>query len=149
MLNMLAKSMMIMLGIVIKVRLRLCKVKAIPDSAVTCYITFAEGLDIPDYALKRLLNHKMSNDVTARYIINDVECLRVPMQKINDYILKTVEVSPTGRAMYHDDPDYQLRCRPSLSVAIAEKLLASINQSDTTDPNWRNNIFAQFPSSLA
>lgn len=50
--------------------------------------------------------------------------------------------------MYRDDPDYQPRCRPSLSVAIAEKLLASIDQNDTTDRNWRNNIFAQFPSSL-
>jgi len=34
----------------------------------------------------RLLNHKMTNDVTAGYIITDVERLRIPMQKITDYI---------------------------------------------------------------
>lgn len=37
------------------------------------FITIAESLDIPAYALKRLLNHKMTNDVTAGYIIADVE----------------------------------------------------------------------------
>lgn len=50
------------------------------------FITIAESLDISMYALKRLLNHKMSNDVTAGYIITDVERLRVPMQKITDFI---------------------------------------------------------------
>ncbi len=54
------------------------------------FITIAESLDIPAYALKRLLNHKMSNDVTAGYIITDVERLRQPMQKITDYILKCI-----------------------------------------------------------
>jgi integrase len=50
------------------------------------FITIAESLDISMYALKRLLNHKMANDVTAGYIITDVERLRIPMQKITDYI---------------------------------------------------------------
>lgn len=54
------------------------------------FITIAESLDIPAYALKRLLNHKMNNDVTAGYIIADVERLREPMQKITDYILRCV-----------------------------------------------------------
>jgi len=54
------------------------------------FITIAESLDISAYALKRLLNHKMTNDVTAGYIISDVERLRVPMQKITDYILKCI-----------------------------------------------------------
>ncbi|MCW8410135.1 integrase family protein [Legionella sp. PATHC035] len=56
------------------------------------FITIAESLDIPAYALKRLMNHKMSNDVTAGYIIVDVERLRKPMQLITDYILKCMEV---------------------------------------------------------
>ncbi len=43
------------------------------------FITTAESLDIPVYALKRLLNHKMANDVTAGYIVIDVERLRKPM----------------------------------------------------------------------
>lgn len=50
------------------------------------FITIAEGLDIPAYALKRLLNHKDSSDVTAGYIVNDVERLRQPMEKISKFI---------------------------------------------------------------
>jgi integrase len=56
------------------------------------FITVAESLDIPAYALKRLLNHKMSNDVTAGYIIADAERLRVPMQRITDYMLRKAGV---------------------------------------------------------
>lgn len=54
------------------------------------FITIAESLDISAYALKRLLNHKMTNDVTAGYIITDVERLRAPMQKITDYMLSCI-----------------------------------------------------------
>ena len=54
------------------------------------FITIAESLDISVYSLKRLLNHKMTNDVTAGYIITDVERLRAPMQRITDYILKCI-----------------------------------------------------------
>ena len=56
------------------------------------FATYAERLDIPAYALKRLLNHKMRNDVTAGYIVADVERLRVPMQKIADFILKAAGI---------------------------------------------------------
>ncbi len=55
------------------------------------FITIGEALDIQHYALKRLINHKMSGDVTGGYIVTDVERLRVPMQKITDYILETSE----------------------------------------------------------
>jgi integrase len=57
------------------------------------FITIAESLDIPAYALKRLLNHKMSGDVTAGYIILDVERLRKPMQMIADFITQKMELS--------------------------------------------------------
>jgi hypothetical protein len=60
------------------------------------FITIAESLDIPAYALKRLLNHKMNNDVTAGYIISDVERLRAPMQKVTDYMLKCMGVKPSA-----------------------------------------------------
>ena len=49
------------------------------------FITTAEGLEgIPPYSLKRLLNHKDPRDVTASYIITDMERLREPMQRITD-----------------------------------------------------------------
>ena len=51
------------------------------------FITAAERLDIPAYALKRLMNHKDPNDVTDGYIIFDVERLRLPMQKITDFFI--------------------------------------------------------------
>lgn len=60
------------------------------------FITIAESLDIPAYALKRLLNHRMNNDVTAGYIITDVERLRKPMQQITDYLLKCMEMKKTA-----------------------------------------------------
>jgi len=52
------------------------------------FITIAESLDIATYSLKKLLNHKMGSDITASYIISDVERLRKPMQLITDHILK-------------------------------------------------------------
>lgn len=54
------------------------------------YITLAESIDISVYALKRLVNHKMSNDVTAGYIINDVERLRAPMERITNHIHRSI-----------------------------------------------------------
>ena len=41
---------------------------------------------MPHYALKRLLNHRDVNDVTAGYIISNVERLRAPMALISDVI---------------------------------------------------------------
>ncbi|HAT8251899.1 TPA: DUF4102 domain-containing protein [Legionella pneumophila] len=52
------------------------------------FATTAESLDLPAYALKRLLNHKMNTDVTAGYIVRDVERLRKPMQRISDFLVR-------------------------------------------------------------
>lgn len=38
----------------------------------------------------------LDNDVTAGYIIADVERLRQPMQKITEYILKCIGVLPSA-----------------------------------------------------
>lgn len=54
------------------------------------FITIAEGLEISGYTLKRLLNHKLAGgDVTAGYIMSDVERLRGAMQRIENIILQT------------------------------------------------------------
>jgi len=58
------------------------------------FITAAESLDISAYAVKRLVNHKLNGDVTAGYIVADVECLRKPMQQISDYLLTAAGVKP-------------------------------------------------------
>jgi integrase len=59
------------------------------------FITIADQLDIPAYALKRLLNHKDPRDMTARYIINSgVDRLREPMQRITNFIKENI--NPVG-----------------------------------------------------
>lgn len=63
------------------------------------FATIAEGRDISAYALKRLLNHKMKQDVTAGYIIMDIERLREPMQLITDYILKAAGIKKTAEVV--------------------------------------------------
>ena len=53
------------------------------------FITVVDSLDISAYAAKRLANHKMDNDVTAGYIVSDVERLRAPMQRVASAILES------------------------------------------------------------
>lgn len=64
-----------------------------PHDLRRTFITIADSLDISAYALKSLANHKMTNDVTAGYIIGDAERLRVPMQQVTDYLLKHMQMS--------------------------------------------------------
>ncbi|NOC84534.1 integrase family protein [Ruegeria sp. HKCCD6428] len=54
------------------------------------FITIAESLDIPHYALKRLLNHRLSGDVTAGYIVGDTERLRRPVEAVEKHILELI-----------------------------------------------------------
>jgi integrase len=61
------------------------------------FTTIAESLDVPAYAIKRLLNHKMKSDVTAGYIVMDVERLRGPIQRITDYILEKAGVRESAQ----------------------------------------------------
>lgn len=58
------------------------------------FITIAESLDIPHYALKALLNHSMGNDVTGGYIVMNAERLRGPMQQISDKITEMASATP-------------------------------------------------------
>lgn len=75
------------------------------------FITIAEGLDISAYALKRLMNHKMNSDVTAGYIVTDVERLRKPMQQISTYMLKCMGVAQSADviALQHSNYAPQLK----------------------------------------
>lgn len=63
-----------------------------PHDLRRTFATIAEGLDIAPYALKRLLNHKMANDVTAGYIVTDLERLRAPVEKVAAYLLRAMGV---------------------------------------------------------
>jgi integrase len=55
------------------------------------FITIAESLSIREYTLKRLMNHKNGRDVTAGYIIKEIESLREPMERIGSFILGQVK----------------------------------------------------------
>lgn len=52
------------------------------------FLTVAEALDISPYALKRLINHRVHHDVTAGYLVFDIERLRAPMEAIATELLK-------------------------------------------------------------
>ncbi|MBQ0797552.1 tyrosine-type recombinase/integrase [Zhongshania sp.] len=52
------------------------------------FITVAESLDLSPFALKRLCSHSAGSDVTAGYVIMDIERLRSPAEKISRYLLR-------------------------------------------------------------
>lgn len=54
------------------------------------FLTIADNQDISAYAIKKLANHRMANDVTAGYIVSDVERLREPMNRISNFIIEKV-----------------------------------------------------------
>jgi integrase len=60
------------------------------------FITAAESLDLSPFALKRLCSHSTGNDVTAGYVIMDVERLRAPTEKIAEYLLKAAGRLPAA-----------------------------------------------------
>jgi len=57
------------------------------------FITIAESLDVPTYAIKALVNHSIGADVTAGYIIMDTERLRKPLETITSFILKKADLT--------------------------------------------------------
>ena len=46
------------------------------------FLTIAESMDISAYALKRLVNHRIANDITSSYIVSNHERLRDPVERI-------------------------------------------------------------------
>lgn len=83
-------------GHIIEVKRHMKKVAANIDQDFTIhdlrrtFLTIAESMDISPYTLKRLVNHKTAekSDVTAGYIVVDIERLRDAAQKISDHILR-------------------------------------------------------------
>src|SRR5262249_16980210 len=62
-----------------------CGVLISPHDLRRTFITVAESCDISPWSLKALVNHRLPNgDVTAGYVIMNVERLREPAQKVCD-----------------------------------------------------------------
>lgn len=57
------------------------------------FLTMGEKLDVPTYALKRLVNHSVSNDMTGRYLILDLERLRSHMSRISDAFIELLAIN--------------------------------------------------------
>ena len=62
-------------------------VKFAPHDLRRTFITTGEGLDISSYTVKRLVNHKMNNDVTAGYVVPSFERLAAASGRIETKIL--------------------------------------------------------------
>lgn len=73
-----------------------CGIEFILHDLRRTFITTAESLDLSMYAIKRLVNHKMHSDVTAGYIVSDVERLREPMQRITDKLAMQIGLKPSN-----------------------------------------------------
>ena len=73
------------------------KVQFSPHDLRRTFITIAESIDVPPYAIKRLVNHTVRNDVTAGYIISDIDRLREPMERIANFIQQAVRDIPKAK----------------------------------------------------
>lgn len=47
-----------------------------------------EKLEVPVFALKRLVNHSVSNDMTGRYLVLDIDRIRIHMSRITNEFVK-------------------------------------------------------------
>lgn len=64
------------------------------------FATAAENLDISNIKVKHLINHSVSNDVTAHhYITVNVDQLREPMQKITNYLKEQCGIEDANRVL--------------------------------------------------
>jgi integrase len=62
-------------------------VKFNPHDLRRTYLTVGDSLDIPLHILKRLANHRQSQDITLSYIQTNVSRLREPVEKITQKIV--------------------------------------------------------------
>ena len=72
------------------------------------FLTMGEKLDVPPYALKRLVNHSVSNDMTGRYLILDVERLRSHMSRITHAFLDLIDVNGIDIMKWQPDQNTEL-----------------------------------------
>ncbi len=61
------------------------------------FLTMGEKMDVPTYALKRLVNHSVSNDMTGRYLILDMERLRTHMCRITHAFIERLGINEDSK----------------------------------------------------
>jgi len=52
------------------------------------FVTTAERLDVPHFAIKYLINHRTNSDVTGGYMVFDAERMREPMRRIEEELIR-------------------------------------------------------------
>jgi integrase len=70
------------------------------------FITMGAKLKVPEYILKRLLNHSITNDITKQYLVLDIDILRFYMNKITRSFLVHFGITgdkKIGRSSQYDD----------------------------------------------
>ena len=96
-----------------------------PHDLRRTFITVAESLDISAYALKRLLNHKMANDITASYIVSSVDRLRQPMQHISGTLLDMIHAQKTARHLKQPHKrEYDSNQKCQIAMAKPDQVLS-------------------------
>ena len=68
-------------------------IKFTPHDLRRTFLTTAEMLEVPHYALKKLANHVSRQDVTSGYIVVTVERIRIYMDRISDHFLKVLGIN--------------------------------------------------------
>src|SRR5690606_11452040 len=63
------------------------------------FLTIADAINLSPYTIKRLANHSTRGDVTAGYIISDIERLRTPILEIEKYLLSAIGISDHGKVI--------------------------------------------------
>ena len=79
-----------------------CGIKFMMHDLRRTFVTVAERLDISYMAVKRLVNHKVTNDVTAGYVADDIDRLREPMQRITNHLKECTERESSEQASEDD-----------------------------------------------
>lgn len=91
------------------------------------YSSYAEEVGVGQYSIKRLLNHKtQKSDVTASYIQFNYGQLRVPSQKIEDFIL-SIALSKNDESNNEPNAQYINDFISSLSITGREALIKSLS----------------------
>lgn len=73
------------------------------------FLTTAEMLEVPHYALKKLANHVSRRDVTGGYIVVNVERMRIYMTRISEHFLTVLGADVND--FYDDCPNTRLQTR--------------------------------------
>ena len=105
------------------------------------FLTMGEKLEVPVYALKRLVNHSVSNDMTGRYLVLDVDRIRVHMCRITNEFVKLLGINDKDLKPWK--PAKELSFNPT-EITQLRISFVGVPPSETTSENTpagQGNLF--------